>query len=402
MDVPAAFSAAVIVPRIFLPCGYHSREELTEVQHGTLRPVAGEIMKKRNGSIDFWKFIFSVIVVMFHSSNLTKVKDTPFVGGAIAVEFFFLVSGYLMAESISRYREEDVLVGRDSRRFLLHKIRGLCPEIFVAWFIGYVVQHTAKDGVTLKTLLRDLLTGVWDMFFLRESGLTGFKANNATWYISAMLLAMLILVPLFFRNRDMFLNVWAPVIAIATLGYLCKNVGDLRGPTDWLGFCYKGLMRAVGELCVGSMCWGVARSLKKVKFTAAARWLFAALEWGCYLAVIVWSYRHKGSEMDFVMLLLFAVAVTITFCEFSPVSYVFNNNVVYWFGKISFPLYLGHNYWSHMFLRTFPGKGYWQLMPYYAVAVVVTTAVIYLTSVWLRRAAPVFLAACRKVFLSAP
>lgn len=167
--------------------------------------------KTRNGAIDFWKFVFSIMVVQFHSSNLTEVKNTPFVGAAIAVEFFFLVSGYLMAASISRYREEDIMVGRDSRNFMLHKIKGLCPEIFIAWTIGFVVQHIAKKNVSPASLVKDLMTGVWDMFFLRESGLEGFKANPAAWYISAMLLAMLVLVPLFFKNRDVFINVWAPV-----------------------------------------------------------------------------------------------------------------------------------------------------------------------------------------------
>ena len=242
--------------------------------------------KTRNGAIDFWKFIFSILVVQFHSSNLTKIKTTPFVGAAIAVEFFFLVSGYLMAASISRYKEDEILVGRDSRNFMLHKIKGLCPEIFIAWGIGFVVQHIAKKNVTPAALIKDLMTGVWDMFFLRESGLEGFKANPAAWYISAMLLAMLVLVPLFLKNRDVFVNVWAPVLAIAALGYLSKNVGDLRGPTDWLGFCYKGWLRAVGELCMGVICWGICQKIKDLRLSKLAEALLTMLELCCYFGVI--------------------------------------------------------------------------------------------------------------------
>ena len=218
-----------------------------------------------------------------------------------------------MADSISRYKEEGILVGRDSRNFMLHKIKGLCPEIFIAWSIGYVVQHIAKKNVTVTSLVKDLMSGVWDMFFLRESGLEGFKANPAAWYISAMLLAMLVLVPLFLKNRDIFVNVWAPVLAIATLGWLSKNVGDLRGPTDWLGFCYKGWLRAVGELCIGVILWGICQKMKEVRYSRLAKWLFTFLELFCYLGVIAWSYSHKGSQMDFVMLLLFAAGVVVTF-----------------------------------------------------------------------------------------
>lgn len=361
--------------------------------------MADRQVKTRNGAIDFWKFIFSIMVVQFHSSNLTKIKTTPFVGAAIAVEFFFLVSGYLMAASISRYREDDIQTGRDTRNFMLHKIRGLCPEIFIAWGIGFVVQHIAKKNVTPASLVKDLMTGVWDMFFLRESGLEGFKANPAAWYISAMLLAMLVLVPLFFKNRDVFLNVWAPILAIASLGYLSKNVGDLRGPTDWLGFCYKGWLRAVGELCMGVICWGICQNIIKLRLSKLARTLLTMLELFCYLGVIAWSYEHKGSQMDFVMLLLFAAGVVVTFSGKSLFSSFFNKPLVYFLGKISFPIYLAHNYWSHALVRIYPGQTYAMLYPKYVLATLCTTAVIYLTAAAFRKIAPGFFAVCRRMLL---
>lgn len=361
--------------------------------------MADKQSKTRNGAIDFWKFVFSIMVVQFHSSNLTENKTTPFVGAAIAVEFFFLVSGYLMAASISRYKENEIVAGRDSRKFMLHKIKGLCPEIFIAWGIGFVVQHLARKNVTPSSLVKDLMTGVWDMFFLRESGLEGFKANPATWYISAMLLAMLVLVPLFLKDRDLFINVWAPVIAIAALGYLSKNVGDLRGPTDWLGFCYKGWLRAVGELCVGVICWGICQKVRQLHCTRLAGMLLAMLELFCYLGVIAWSYEHKGSQMDFVMLLLFAAGVVITFSGQSLFSSFFNKPLVYFLGKISFPVYLAHNYWSHALVRIFPGQAYAQLYPKYVLATLCTTAVIYMTAAGLRRIAPGFFAVCRRLLL---
>lgn len=361
--------------------------------------MKGNPAKTRNGEIDFWKFVFSIMVVQFHSSNLTKIKTTPFVGAAIAVEFFFLVSGYLMAASISRYKEGDIVVGRDSRNFMLHKIRGLCPEIFIAWGIGFFVQHIAKKNVTAVSLVKDLMTGVWDLFFLRESGLEGFKANPAAWYISAMLLAMLVLVPLFFRNRDVFLNVWAPILAIASLGFLSKNVGNLRGPTDWLGFCYKGWLRAVGELCMGAICWGVVQKIKEAPFSKLARMLLGGLELCCYFGVIAWSYSHKGSQMDFVMLLLFAVGVTVTFSGKAVFSSFFNKPLVYFLGKISFPVYLAHNYWSHALTRMYPGQSYVQLYPKYVLAVIFTTAVIFLAAKGLRRAAPWCFCMCRRYLL---
>ncbi|MCI9122634.1 MAG: acyltransferase [Eubacterium sp.] len=353
----------------------------------------------RNGAIDFWKFLFSVLIVQFHSSNMVADGSVPFEGGAIAVEFFFLVSGYLMAASIMRRDEASIVIGRDSRKFLFHKIQGLCPEFLIAWGIGFIVQHIAKEQVTKGSLIQDFMTGIWELFFLRESGLTGFISNPAAWYISAMLLAMLVLVPLFFKNRDLFINVWAPVIAIATLGYLCKNLGNLREPTSWLGFTYKGVVRAFGELCLGTICWAVCCGLRKVRLSALGRLLVTLVELGCYLLVIAWSYSHRGSKMDFVMLLLFAVGVIMTFSSQSLLSSVFNKPVVYFLGKISFPIFLSHNYWSHALPRIFPGQAYAQLYPKYLAATVLTTVVIYWTAKGIRAVLPGFLALCKKLLL---
>lgn len=354
----------------------------------------------RNGSIDFWKFIFSVMIAHFHSSNMTDIKNIPFIGAGPAVEFFFLVSGFLMAQSLSKYPRNSLLIGRESRNYMLHKIYGLCPEVFIAWGIGFVVQHIAKKNVTAVSIIKDLMAGVWDLFFLRESGLAGFVANPAAWYISAMLLAMLILVPLFLKNPDLFLNVWAPVIALATLGYLYQNVGNLRGPTDWLGLCYKGLLRAIGELCVGAICWYICQNLKAVRFSRLGKSMLTILELSCYAIMILWCYGHKGSKMDFVMLLLLAVGVTVTFSRQGITADLCNRPAIYFLGKISLPLYLGHNYWSHALPRIYPEQTYMQLYPKYVAVTLLTTIVIYWTSKGMRAIAPCFFEKCKKLFLN--
>ena len=42
--------------------------------------------KMRNGKIDFYKFIFSIIIVIHHSRNLVGDDLSKFLGGSFAVE----------------------------------------------------------------------------------------------------------------------------------------------------------------------------------------------------------------------------------------------------------------------------------------------------------------------------
>ena len=52
--------------------------------------------KQHNVTIDFLRFLFSVIVVLHHSRYVLGDDNCYFLGGSLAVEFFFFVSGYLL------------------------------------------------------------------------------------------------------------------------------------------------------------------------------------------------------------------------------------------------------------------------------------------------------------------
>lgn len=58
---------------------------------------------KRNLEIDLCKFIFSIIIVLLHSFNLFNGKFLYMPGGSIGVDFFFIVTGYLLMNSIEKH-----------------------------------------------------------------------------------------------------------------------------------------------------------------------------------------------------------------------------------------------------------------------------------------------------------
>lgn len=237
------------------------------------------------------------------------------------------------------------------------------------------------------------------MLFLWGTGIAGFNANTAAWYISCMLLAMLILLPIFIKNPEFFLRVLAPLITIFILGYVSKTIGNLRKPSRWMGFCYLGLLRAVAEMSLGCTCWNACQWLKTLHFKKPIRLFFSAFECACYVGILAWTYQHKGSQMDFTIVFTFAMAITITFSRHGFLSPLFDNKLVYFLGKISFPIYLGHGYWSHALYRLYPSESYGQIMPKYVLVTLITTTVIYWTSKGIRKVCPQCLLLCRKYFL---
>lgn len=85
--------------------------------------------KGRSGELDFWKFIFSLVIVIRHSEYLPTTIEYPyFRGGSIFVEFFFITSGYLMAKSAERKENTKSLV-EETSSFLRKKITAFYPYL---------------------------------------------------------------------------------------------------------------------------------------------------------------------------------------------------------------------------------------------------------------------------------
>lgn len=356
---------------------------------------------KRTGSIDFWKLVCSVVIVLFHARNFTNIPNRPFVKGAIMVEFFFLVSGYLMAASLLKYEKrkqagEVIPVGKTTFSYILHKVSGMCPEYYVAMIIGFLVNHAVgRNGKWVK----DLFSSIWDVFFLSMGGLKGYHANPATWYISAMLLAMLVLVPVCLKNRDLFLYVIAPVIGIFSMGVIYQNNGYLSAPEKWQGFYMKGLLRALGELCLGAFSYILVQKLKEIRFTDFGKVCLAGIEIGSFGIVLVASYFLPRGKSDFLLVVFLFFAVSISFSHQSILAPVFDNKVVYFLGKFSFSIFLGHIYWSHAISKLFPQYSVMGQYLVYMALSLMTAIIIYVISQMIRKSAPVWKRWGRRLFI---
>jgi peptidoglycan/LPS O-acetylase OafA/YrhL len=71
--------------------------------------------KPRNNIVELFRFIYSLLVVGYHVQfSYSDEKIDFFENGALAVEFFFLLSGYFLARSLEK-------LGKDEQTFLLKK-----------------------------------------------------------------------------------------------------------------------------------------------------------------------------------------------------------------------------------------------------------------------------------------
>lgn len=341
-------------------------------------------MKKRSGNLDLLKFLFSVMIVLFHGKNLATKESYLFPGGSIAVEFFFVVSGVLMARAACTYEMKENL-GKDTFLFIKHKVCGLMPNYYIGFIIAFIVIN--RNVRSLSLLLKKIGNAVWEVLLLVNTGLRPFKSisNGPVWYLSAMLLAMCVIWPVMRKYKNTFFYVIAPICAVFLMGITFQRWESFGSPANWLGYTSKGTIRAFMGLLLGCTAYQVSEYLKKQDFTRLSKILFSIVEFGGYACIFIVSFFRGRSKADWLLLLILTVCITITVSNVSVWAGWFSYPFFNWLGIFSYSLYLGHGFWSNCMIDLFPDLNYWTRIPYYLLLSFATGLFIHYSSLGLRR-----------------
>lgn len=375
-----------------------------------------KIMRKQhNVTIDFLRFLFSVIVVLHHSRYVLGDDNCYFLGGSLAVEFFFFVSGYLLlvgADKAGRKNGAGYLlpgdvdmagrteaagletkgigagttgiggeatgigaettgiggeangIGSETLHFILHKIRSFLPEFLIAWWIGFVLIGVVRQYGVLD-YLKAFGNDFWELTLVKMSGLFTHGIDGAMWYLSAMLLGMAILYPLLRTKRDLMTHLVCPLLALFLYGYLCQAEGHPRDPIVWLGLCYKGLVRAIAGMCTGIVICMAVRRLKRFSpsgLTKTGNALAIGVQLLCLLLTIRYMAEQEPSEYDYFYMFLLMLLVLLSFAGFGLESVLGNSQRLHllsaFLGKYSLSLYLGHLYFAQHVNELLPEELY--------------------------------------------
>ena len=295
----------------------------------------------RNGKIDLLKFLFALFVIIYHFNNAVNYPNEIFTKGYIGVEFFFVVSGFLFAKSISKitYQKETIL--KDSFGFMKRKYLSLFPYhcfFFTATFLYCAIHYTWG----IRKSFTQLLLSIPDFLMLRMGGISNLPLLGHEWYISAMLIVMFIFTPIAIRYRRFFLHYLCPVLFVGCIGYLYHQKHNLDFVSQWTGLCMAGVLRAAAEIAFGCICYvGYENKL----LDKLPKPVLLILEIGLYAIIISYAARFLGSLNDYAVLFITAPAVLISFTPKASVGFL-NNRFISFLGKLSYPIYL-----SQIFIR---------------------------------------------------
>ena len=294
------------------------------------------------------RFIGTIMIMLYHISLSNKGKLSAYTfGGYIFVDFFFIISGYLMANSMEKEKEkkENNSLGIETIRFLIHKAIGIFPFYFSAWLLILII-NVWIDHYSVYQTLHTLLLSLYNIFMIEMAGNYDMGLRiQGSWYISAMLIAIFILYPIRKRYKDMFDFYFSPLLFLFFIGYVYqgkKGIAPLVVGFDSSIHMYNGLLRGIVEIALGCSCFRIAKKIKDKNFTKTGKLLITMLEWGGYLLALYSIHRYYNSSWDLILILFFAISISISFSQKGLLFPFFQRSLFNRIGDFSLKMYLMH------------------------------------------------------------
>lgn len=209
------------------------------------------IADKNTNAIQFWRIIFTLMIAIYHFDCFyPKFGETYGLvdGGYIGVEFFFIVSGYLLTQKSKEHK-------LTALQYLVNRFKRLYPMYIIAFTTSFLFANICVEHNGMKVIVYNLLHNADEILMLHLFGTN--KASNAlynavTWYISAMFIVGYIIYWLMINHHKSFVEFLAPLSVMVIYSYFYRVYGNsIQWHITNEFYLNTGLMRAFAGMSLG-------------------------------------------------------------------------------------------------------------------------------------------------------
>ena len=302
---------------------------------------------KRVASVEFWRFIFTALVSIYHFEIFFPKREL-FLAGSSAVEFFFVIAGFTIAMSAAHRmeRQPEPLSTRQAHLlaidFVKKKIVAIWPVI-IFWVVIWLLT-TDSSMMMGRSRLDMLLNLEWELLFLVGTPFGfnyGFAPNMPLWFLTCLMVMGYIYTFAINRYYD-FTRFAAPVIGIMLYILFGLEATSTLDHNIQVGFTTAGMVKGAAEIALGISLFQIYEVLSKKQLGIPAQVAIALLE---LFAIFRLYQLIVGAfvNMDNYRRIIYIMIVILTsFLNVTPLSRVLNNRFSQLLGKISLPMYVTH------------------------------------------------------------
>lgn len=295
----------------------------------------------RDDTVELWRFLFCIAVLGLHF--FSKINSTIFRAGYLGVEFFFLLSGYGVFRFYTKKMARQTMADRLSAlgTYIGRRIIRLYPLYFISLLLMLllrIVQQNLSFGQIVSYLKLEWAELLW----LQCGPLGNEVLISEHWYVPAMFwgsLFLLVILMVTGRFGGFFL---CPVISMGIYGYYLRLIHKID-----VIYSYHAVLRAIAGISLGIFIGFVVDFLQKKWEESTEKnkgidrkpyflyWIANLL----LLTVLVYMNFGRRSFMDFVVIGVFAVAISFLLFLRRPVPDR-ASRVFAVLSSVSYPIYL--------------------------------------------------------------
>ena len=338
--------------------------------------------------LDGLRGVAALMVLLYHVFNDAKsffVWPTPvneFMHGFLAVDFFFILSGFVMGYAYDKKLHTNSLTFSS---FIVRRFIRLHPMVVMGVLIGvvcFVVQGMTKwDGthVSIESLMIVTLLGLFMIPSSASVEVRGnmeiFPLNGPQWslffeYVGSILYGMFL-----YRLSTKWLRVWVACSIVTIVGFslLTEDGGIAYGwSSEPMNFC-GGALRMLYAYPMGLL---MARAFRERNPKPLHRPMFML----CSVALIALlgmpSLINKDIETIYQLACIISFFPTIIWYAARGVSTGKCQSVVSFLGRLSYPLYIVHFPLVYLYISYIESNGH----PYESYSHPWTAAIIIVIS----------------------
>lgn len=161
------------------------------------------IVIKKDNRIELYRFIFAVLIMIFHGNRVNKGLGHLIPLGYVFVEFFFFLSGYFAySHMYRRYKNGEIETCDKSFPidYTWRKIKRMIPYMlmtFSLFAIANICGQTYYNHYSLKECIKSFSGAIFDLLLLQVTGICKNSQFDAWWYLSALVFALPLVIILF-------------------------------------------------------------------------------------------------------------------------------------------------------------------------------------------------------------
>ena len=321
--------------------------------------------------VDACRFLCAAVIFVYHFRWYSTVTEGAgyFSGGYLAVEFFFLVSGFLLMRHVDTHAPGDRSPEEDAAGYLFSRYRRLWPLYFMGVYaVGWNAIH---PDFGIADALRQALPEVAAVQVFWQP----YEINGHLWFVSALIWASFPVYYLARKRRRPFTHVIAPLTTLVWLALVWRRFGYINLTSPDALFPW-GFLRAFAQIGLGCTLYELSRLIAKKALHPA---VLTAVRLALTAAVAALFWAGNGTTDGFAAVFVLALWVLSLFAGDGLFGKFLSRpapaKICAFLGSLSYGIYLFQAAAQLTLAWYLPPMGFW---PIVGVGLLVVAAAAFL------------------------